>query len=133
MAALEHARRHRSEYMLPWEAEPVSAAHGILDDETYDWLAIVEAMARTGGGVAVVDEATILAANDLGCASTGIDVDHTGTAGLAGLIALLRNGEVRPDETVAVLFTGVRRHEDRHGAAVEGTAAPMRPKESSTR
>jgi threonine synthase len=131
--ALEHARRHRSRYMRPWGAEPASAAHGILDDETYDWLAVVEAAARTGGGVAVVDETTILAANDLGRASTGIDVDHTGTAGLAGLLALLRNGDVRPDETVAVLFTGVRRHEDRHGAAVEATVAPMRPRESSAR
>ncbi len=43
--ALEHARRHRSVYMRPWPGEPTSAAHGILDDETYDWLAIVEALA----------------------------------------------------------------------------------------
>ncbi len=130
-AALAHASRHRSEHMRPWESEPASAAHGILDDETYDWLAIVEAMERTGGGVAVVDEATILAANDLGRESTGIDVDHTGTAGLAGLLALLRTGDIRPDDTVAVLFTGVRRHEDRDAATLVTTAAPLRPKESS--
>ena len=125
--ALEHARRHRSAYMRPWEAEPASAAHGILDDETYDWLAIAEGMARTGGGVVVVDEVTIRTANDLGRAATGIDVDETGTAGLAGLLALLRSGDVRPDETVAVLFTGVRRRDGRDGAAVEATGAHSVP------
>jgi threonine synthase len=119
--------------MRPWEAEPASAAHGILDDETYDWLAIVEAMARTGGRAAVVDEPTIAAANALARVATGIDVDATGSAGLAGLMALLRSGDVRPDETVAVLFTGARRHEDRHAAVVEATGAPTRPRESSGR
>ncbi len=131
--ALEHARRHRSAYMRPWAAEPASAAHGILDDETYDWLAIVEALARTGGDVVVVDEPTVLAANEVGRAATGIDADHTGTAGLAGLLALLRSGVVRPDDAVAVLFTGVRRHRDRARAADEVTAAPRRPMESNAR
>ena len=42
----------------------------------------------------------------------GIDADHTGTAGLAGLIQLTRDGVVRPDETVAVIFSGVRRDAD---------------------
>jgi len=28
--------------MWPWEETPRSVAHGILDDETYDWLAIVK-------------------------------------------------------------------------------------------
>lgn len=128
-AALEHARTHRSQYMRPWEAEPASAAHGILDDETYDWFALVEAMARTGGDVAVVDEATILEANRLALASTGIDADHTGTAGLAGLLALTRSGLIRPDEVVAVLFTGARRHGGREGASVAAPSATMRPEE----
>ena len=37
--ALEVVARHRSDYMWAWETEPVSVAHGILDDETYDWIA----------------------------------------------------------------------------------------------
>jgi len=131
--ALEHARRHRSGYMRPWPGEPVSAAHGILDDETYDWLAIVEALTRTAGDVVVVDEPTVETANAIGRTATGIDADHTATAGLAGLLALTRSGHVHPDETVAVLFTGVRRHGDREGAVVEAAAAPMRPRESSAR
>ncbi|MDR1709906.1 MAG: pyridoxal-phosphate dependent enzyme, partial [Candidatus Accumulibacter sp.] len=38
------AARRRSRYMRPWETAPHSIAHGILDDETYDWLEIVRAM-----------------------------------------------------------------------------------------
>jgi threonine synthase len=131
--ALEHARRHRSGYMRPWPGEPVSAAHGILDDETYDWLAIVEALTRTAGDVVVVDEPTVETATAIGRTATGIDADHTATAGLAGLLALMRSGHVQPDETVAVLFTGVRRHGDREDAVVGAAAAPMRPRESSAR
>jgi threonine synthase len=108
-AALRHAAQHRSDYMWAWEAEPVSVAHGILDDETYDWLAVVRAMLLTGGRPVVVDEATIEAANALAVPDLGIDADHTGTAGLAGLIQLIRDGVVRPDETVALIFSGARR------------------------
>ncbi len=56
--------------MWPWETEPVSLAHGILDDETYDWLAVVRAMLLTGGRSVVVDEDTIEAANQLAPASS---------------------------------------------------------------
>jgi threonine synthase len=107
--ALRFASHHRSAFMWPWEEEPRSVAHGILDDETYDWLAVVEGMRRTGGRPLVVDEETLERANALGRASTGIDVDHTGTAGLAGLLALRDAGEVGDDERIAVLFTGVVR------------------------
>jgi threonine synthase len=107
--SLREVAAHRSAYMWPWETEPVSLAHGILDDETYDWLAIVRAMLLTGGRSVVVDEATIEAANRLARPELGIDADHTGTAGLAGLMSLTRDGIVQPDETVAVIFSGVRR------------------------
>jgi threonine synthase len=95
--------------MWPWEEEPRSIAHGILDDETYDWLAVVEGMLATGGRPLVVDEAALARANALARRATGIDVDHTGSAGLAGLLALRAAGEVADDERVAVLFTGVVR------------------------
>ena len=108
-AGLREVARHRSAYMWAWETEPVSVAHGILDDETYDWLAVVRAMLLTGGRAVVVDEATLHEANGLALPELGIDADHTGTAGLAGLISLTRDGLVRPDETVAVIFSGVRR------------------------
>ncbi len=108
-AALTYAARHRSEFMWPWEEEPHSIAHGILDDETYDWLAVVEGLLRSGGGTVVVDEDTLGRANALAVDATGIDVDPTGSSGLAGLVALRARGEIGDGERVAVLFTGVRR------------------------
>jgi threonine synthase len=95
--------------MWPWEDEPKSVATGILDDETYDWLAVATGMLATGGFPVIVDEDTLRRANDTGRAATGIDVDHTGTAGLAGALELHRRGILGPDERIAVLFTGVRR------------------------
>lgn len=108
-AALRHAATHRSEYMRPWPTEPVSVAHGILDDETYDWLAVVRGMLRTGGHPVVVGEALLREANALGRERTGIPADATGTSGLAGLMALRRAGVVGADEAAVVLFTGVDR------------------------
>jgi threonine synthase len=106
---LDAAARHRSAFMWPWEAEPRSVAGGILDDETYDWLAVVRGTLASGGTPLVVGETTLVAANDLARSATGIDVDHTGSSGLAGLLAAVADGRVGPDESVGVLFTGVRR------------------------
>jgi threonine synthase len=103
--------------MQPWEQAPRSVAHGILDDETYDWAAVVEAMLATGGDAVVVGEQTLVHANELAHDTTGIPADHTGTSGLAGLLALREAGAVRDDERVAVLFTGVDRA---HQQATEG-------------
>jgi threonine synthase len=100
---------HRSRYMWPWETEPHSVAHGILDDETYDWLAVVRAMLATGGRTVVVGEEELLAANALARDGTGIDADETGTAGVAGLLALGRAGRLGADESVVVILSGVRR------------------------
>jgi len=105
--------RRRSAYMWPWTPAPRSVATGILDDETYDWLAVVRAMLASGGRPVVVGEGTLLDAADLGRTTTGIDVDPTGAAGLAGLLRLRQRGDVRTDETSAVLFTGIRRNGER--------------------
>ena len=107
--ALGYAATHRPEFMWPWEQEPRSVAHGILDDETYDWLAVVKGMLETGGGAVVVNEHTLEEANALGREATGINVDHTGSAGLAGLMALRASEDIGPDENVAVVFSGARR------------------------
>lgn len=101
------AAAHWGECMWPWESVGATAADGIVDDETYDWLPVLAAMADSNGSPVVVDEPTVLRANELGCRATGIDASHTGTAGLAGLLAL--GEQVRPDERVAVIFSGVRR------------------------
>ena len=106
---LRYAATHRSEFMWPWEEEPRSIAHGILDDETYDWFASVQGMLASGGGPVVVDERLLVEAYDRAREATGINVDHTGAAGLAGLLQLGREGAVAPRENVAVIFSGVQR------------------------
>ena len=107
--ALVFAATHRSAFMWPWEAEPHSIAHGILDDETYDWLAVVEGILDSGGGPLVVGEDVLARANELAVAATGLPVDPTGSSGLAGLLALREQGQIGDAERVGVLFTGVRR------------------------
>ena len=49
--------------------------------------------------------------------ATGIDVDLTGSAGLAGLLLLSRAGQIAPDSDVIVVFSGraVERAEPRQG------------------
>jgi threonine synthase len=108
-AETRHAKRHRSRYMWPVEEPPTSVASSILDDETYDWMEVVRGMVDTGGWPLVADEETLIHANHRGQDATGIPVDATGTAGLAGAFLLHANGELRDDEQVAVLFTGVQR------------------------
>jgi threonine dehydratase len=105
--AMTWARSHRSEVMWPWEEEPKSLAEGILDDETYDWAAVVGGMLATGATPALVSEERLAEANDLARRATGIAVSPTGSSGLAGLMELARRGELRREERVAVLFTGV--------------------------
>jgi threonine synthase len=102
--ALGDAARRRSRYMQPWDTVPVSLAHGILDDETYDWWEVVKAMRESDGEMAVADEAAIEQAPDLVRAHTGIRASATGSAGLAGLLA----GRSRGGATAAVL-SGVER------------------------
>jgi len=107
--ALAEAAHHRDMYMRPWEGTPQSVAHGILDDETYDWLALMRAMVSTGGRPVVVTESELEQAHRAGRVHTGIDVDHTGTAGLAGVIQRQRTDPAVGEARVGVLFTGHRR------------------------
>ncbi len=104
-ALVEQARREPERYMNPWSGEPHSVATGILDDVTYDWLPVVEAMLGSGGWPVLADEETLVRAHRLARETTGIDVCATGSAGFAGLLA------DPPDagSQVAVLFTGIQR------------------------
>jgi cysteine synthase len=101
------AVRQWSACMWPWEAEPQSVADGILDDETYDWIGAVQGMEAGGGSPVVAGEPTVVGAHELALKATGSPVSATGTAGLAGLVAI--RDEVGDDERVAVLFTGRQR------------------------
>lgn len=92
--------------MSPWETAPHSIAHGILDDETYDWVAVVEGTLRSGGYPIVVPEETLSLANRMARELTQIPVDPTGSAGLAGLIAC---PDRKTNERAIVVFSGVDR------------------------
>jgi threonine synthase len=93
--------------MTPWE-NPHSLADGILDDETYDWLGVIDAISGASAADApvVAEEADIVAAHQLARAA-GFDVSPTGSAGLAGLLAVIES--VQPTERVAVVMSGVAR------------------------
>ena len=96
-------------YMWPWVPVGESAATGILDDVTYDWKTVVGPMIETGGWPVVAGEAAIADANRLGREHTEIDVDATGTAGLAGLLDPVTASSVEADDQLVLLFTGRRR------------------------
>jgi threonine synthase len=91
--------------MWPWESEPRSIAHGILDDETYDWLEIVRGLHESGGTVVIVDEPTLEEAQLRARDATAIDVDATGSSGLAGALAQ----PPAPGERAAAILSGARR------------------------
>ena len=98
------AARHRSRFMWPWETPPASVAHGILDDETYDWLEVAKAMRLTGGRPLVVGEELLERAHELAKRYTAIHASATGTAGLAAML------DAAPTEgQIAVIFSGVER------------------------
>jgi threonine synthase len=94
---IDEAVAHRSQFMWPWETAPHSIATGILDDETYDWAAVLRGVLSTGGSVITVSEDELREANRI----AGDGVSATGSAGLAGALSLQC-----ADESVGVLFTG---------------------------
>ncbi len=54
---------------------------------------------RPAGMAPSVGEAMLVGAHALARSATGIDVDHTGAAGLAGLLQLQRDAAIVPHET----------------------------------
>jgi threonine dehydratase len=94
-----------SELMTPWD-DPQSLADGIVDDETYDWLGVFDAIGPWGDAPIVASEADIVAAHEL-VTSAGFDASPTGSAGLAGLLAVI--DVVRPTERVVVVMSGIAR------------------------
>lgn len=102
-------RSRRAHFMWPWETTPKSIAHGILDDETYDWARLVQGMLAHDGRAVVAGEGALYSARELASKVAGIQASYTGAAGLAGLLELLRDGVVDSHESVLVVLTGVNR------------------------
>jgi len=93
--------------MPPWP-DPASLADGILDDETYDWIGVLEAIRATGGDTVVASERNIERAHAL-AHRAGFDASPTGTAGLAGLLEVVDRGESLATQRVGVVMSGVTR------------------------
>lgn len=97
------------DFIWPWEPVGESAASGILDDVTYDWRTVVAPTFESGGWPIVVPESAVVDAHRLAHLHTSVDVDATGTAGLAAVIAPATAARFAQD-TVVALFTGHTRH-----------------------
>jgi threonine synthase len=109
MQGLRQAALHRSRFMTPWERVGESVASSILDDETYDWLAVIRGMLETGGYPLVVSEGQLAAAHRMARDHTASPVCASGSSGLAGLLELRRRERLNSAERVGVLFTGRER------------------------
>lgn len=103
------ARNAPDRFMYPWDPVGESAATGILDDLTYDWIGILEPMLESGGWPVVVDEAAILQAHQVVNQVSGIAASATGSAGVAGLLDGELGSSIESSESVLVLATGTER------------------------
>jgi len=108
-ATTDHPERKWADIMRPWP-NPHSVADGILDDETYDWIAVRNAIEASGGRSLVVPEAAIEHAHAAALAA-GFNVSPTGSAGLAGVLTEV--AALSPDGVPAgpalVVMSGVAR------------------------
>ncbi len=104
---LESAQANPERFMWPWD-QPASAASGLLDDVTYDWLPLLEATIESGGVPVVVSETTLIETHKIATSVTGLNVSPTGVAGLAGLAET----SVEDGSVVGILFTGIDRENE---------------------
>ncbi|SUZ67777.1 uncharacterized protein METZ01_LOCUS20631 [marine metagenome] len=101
---IEAAALAPQKFMWPWN-QPTSAASGLLDDITYDWLPLLKATLASGGEPVVVTETTLVETHRVATSVSGLDVSPTGAAGLAGLVSAPQHAGA----VVAVVFTGIDR------------------------
>jgi threonine synthase len=99
----DRPERHWADVMRPW-SDPHSLADGIVDDETYDWIGVREAVLASGGRSIVAPEPEIVAAHSL-AQRAGFAVSATGSAGLAGVLA----DDARGQRPIAVIMSGAAR------------------------
>lgn len=104
--------KNGNKFMSAWTKNvPESLAEGILDDTTYDFLSVVEGLLKSGGEVVVVKEEEVVQAYEI-AKSLGFNISATGTAGLAGLIRLLKENKIEMGEKIGLLFTGVDKRKE---------------------
>ncbi|HEY5650265.1 MAG TPA: pyridoxal-phosphate dependent enzyme [Acidimicrobiia bacterium] len=107
--AMSLARNQPDRFMYAWGHVGETAASGIVDDVTYDWLGVIEPTLRSGGWPVVVDEAAVLEAHRIAHEIARLDPSATGTAGLAGLLEQGVRSTIGPEEQVLAFVTGIER------------------------
>jgi threonine synthase len=107
-ALLEAAVKSERSFMEVWP-DPTGAAHGIMDDETYDWAKLSEAMLRTGGGSHKVSDELILQSWQEARAVTGINMCTTGACGYAGVQKIRSKSASCLKEPTLIIFSGMDR------------------------
>ena len=91
--------------VVAWDS-PSTVAGGIADNYTWDWREGFEALRETGGSAVAVTDAEILDARRLLGKLEGVFAEPTGSASLAGVMALQREGMLGQGERVCALVTG---------------------------
>ena len=91
--------------MTVWD-HPASIADGILDDETYDWVGVLDAVRASHGRPVVAAESHVVEAHAL-AQRAGFDASPTGTAGLAGVLTVRET--IADDARIVVVMSGVTR------------------------
>jgi len=104
---IEAAAASRNEFMYPWE-DPHSVAHGVLDDESYDWAHICDGMMETAGSASLVTDVTILQARADGKTASEVTMCHKGSVGFTGVQHMRMMGTAAK-EPVLVVFSGLSR------------------------
>merc|ERR1719199_2187729 len=79
------AKLNKPQFMFAW-SNPTSIASGILDDETYDWVQLVDGLHRTDGDVLLVNDDAVIKAKEKAETSFKVNACHTGSVGLASLM-----------------------------------------------
>lgn len=102
------AKLRKREFMFAWE-NPASIASGILDDETYDWVQLVEAMHRNGGDVVLVNDDAVIKAKEVAEQTFKVHACHTGSAGLAGLMCTSEQRPPSSSRPSIAILTGLDR------------------------
>jgi threonine synthase len=91
---------------FPEPVKPDTIAKSIAIGNPADGHHVLETLRATGGSATMVEDRTILETIQLLAETEGVFTEPAGGATLAGAIALIKNGTIPADESIAVCITG---------------------------
>ncbi len=119
-AVLHEAWRRGSEDIRP--VPPTTLADSIASEVPRDRIKALRAVRDTGGAFVTVSDGEILDAMRLLGETSGVFGEPAGSAPLAGLLKMHRQGQIDPAERIVVLVTGSGLKDV--GSAVKATGGP---------